>query len=160
LTGEPLGKAQFFGTAEVLAVIACEDTRVVQAEQDKLDKQKAKEDAKIAKAIENALKKQEKELERLRKAEEKVVADQVKKEKHKLEVLERAAARKAATTARNATKRAKPSRIVILKVGSSILSNLGAQEAVIVEEDDSKAVRVVQTSRSGREIILPQRLRK
>ena len=89
-----------------------------------------------------------------------MISDQVKKEKHKLEVLERAVARKAATTARNATKKAKPSRIVILKVGSSILSNLGAQEAVIVEEDDSEAIREVQTSRSGREIILPQRLRK
>jgi hypothetical protein len=40
-----------------------------------LDKQKAKEDIKITKAIDNALKKQEKELERLRKAEEKVIAD-------------------------------------------------------------------------------------
>ena len=160
LTGEPSGKAQFFGTAEVLAAIARKDAKVAQAEQDKLDKQKAKEDAKIAKAIENALKKQEKELERLRKAEEKVISDQVKKEKHKLEVLERAVARKAATAARNAAKKAKPSRIVILKVGSSILSNIGAQEAVLVEEDDSEATRVVQTSRSGREIILPQRLRK
>ena len=77
-----------------------------------------------------------------------------------MEVLERAVARKAATVARNAAKKAKPSCIVILRVGSSILSNLGAQEAVIVEEDDSEAVGVVQTSRSGREIILPQRLRK
>jgi len=76
LTGEPSGKAQFFGTAEVLAAIAREDAKVTQAEQDKLDKQKAKEDTKIAKAIENALKKQEKELERLRKAEEKVISDQ------------------------------------------------------------------------------------
>jgi hypothetical protein len=72
------------------------------------------------------LKKQEKELERLRKAEEKVISNQVKKEKHKLEVLEQAAARKATTIARNTAKKAKPSRIVILKVGSSILSNLGA----------------------------------
>jgi len=72
-----------------------------------------------------------------------VISDQVKKEKHKLEVLERVVARKAATIARNATKKAKPSHIVILKVGSSILSNIGAQEAVLVEEDDSEATRVV-----------------
>jgi hypothetical protein len=160
LTGEPAGKAQFFGTAEVLAAIACKNGKIAGAEQDKLDKQKAKEDAKIAKATEDALKKQEKELEKLRKAEEKEIANQMKKEKYKLEVLERAAARKVATVARNATKKAKPSRIVILRVGSSILSNLGAQEAVIMEEDDSEAMGVVQTSRSGREIILPQRLRK
>ena len=75
MTGELLGKAQFFGIAEVLAAIAREDTKVIRVEQDKLDKQKAKKDAKIAKAIENTLKKQEKELERLRKAEEKVISD-------------------------------------------------------------------------------------
>jgi methionine synthase I (cobalamin-dependent) len=61
-----------------------------------------------------------------------VISNQVKKEKYKLEVLERAVARKAATVARNTAKKAKPSRIVILKVGSSILSNIGAQEAVLV----------------------------
>ena len=75
MTGEPAGKAQFFGTAEVLAAIACKNGKIAKAEQDKLDKQKAKEDAKIAKATEDALKKQEKELERLRKAEEKVISD-------------------------------------------------------------------------------------
>ena len=110
--------------------------------------------------MKEALKEQEKELERLRKAEQKEVTAQVKHEKHKREVLERAAARKAATAARNAAKKAKPSRIVILRVGSSILSNLGGQGAEIVEEDHTEAVRVVQTSRSGRQIILPQRLRK
>jgi hypothetical protein len=60
-----------------------------------------------------------------------------------MEVLERVVARKAAIAARNATKKAKPSRIVILRVGSLILSNLGAQEAVIVEEDNSEAIGVV-----------------
>jgi hypothetical protein len=120
-----------------------------------LDKQKGKEDAKITKAIKDALEKQEKEAEKIRKAKQKEINDGVRREKHKIEVLERAVARKAATAARNAAKKAKPSRIVILRVGSSILSILGAQEAVIVEEDDSEAVGVVQTSRSGREIILP-----
>jgi hypothetical protein len=57
--------------------------------------------------------------------------------------LERAVARKAATIARNTAKKAKFSRIVILRVGSSILSNLGVQEVVIVEEDDSEAIGVV-----------------
>jgi hypothetical protein len=57
--------------------------------------------------------------------------------------LERVVARKAAMVARNATKKAKPSRIVILRIGSSILSNLGAQEAVIVEEDDPEAIGVI-----------------
>src|SRR6266498_3240144 len=68
LLGEPLGKAQFFGTAEVIAAVARENEKVAKAEQDKLDKIQAKEDAKVAKAVKEALKKQEKELERLRKA--------------------------------------------------------------------------------------------
>ena len=117
-----------------------------------MDKQKAKEDAKITKAIKDALEKQEKEV---RKAKQKEIDDGVKREKYKMEILERAVARKAATAARNAAKKAKPSRIVILRVGSSILSNLGAQQVVIVEEDDSEVVGVVQISRSEREIILP-----
>jgi hypothetical protein len=50
-----------------------ENEKVVKAEQEKLDKIKAKEDAKIAKAVKDALKEQEKELERLRKAEQKEV---------------------------------------------------------------------------------------
>jgi hypothetical protein len=57
--------------------------------------------------------------------------------------LERVIVRKAAIIARNATKKAKSSRIVILRVGSSILLNLGAREAVIIEEDNSEAIWVV-----------------
>jgi hypothetical protein len=83
----------------------------------------------------------------------------VKSEKHKREVLDRRAARKAATAARNAAKKAKPSRIVILRVGSSILSNIGALEEGVAKEAITKEVGVVQTSRSGRQINLPQRLR-
>jgi hypothetical protein len=101
------------------------------------------------------LEKQEKEVEKLRKAKQKEINNGVKREKYKLEILERVVARKVAIAARNATKKAKLSRIVILRVGSSILSNLGAQGGVIIEEDDFEAVGVVQTSRSGREIILP-----
>jgi hypothetical protein len=91
-----------------------------------LDKQKAKEDAKITKVIKDTLEKQEKEVEKVRKAKQKEINDRMRREKYKMEVLERAVARKAATAARNATKKAEPSRIVILRVGSSILSNLGA----------------------------------
>jgi hypothetical protein len=64
-------------------------------------------------------------LEKLRKAEQKEIGAQIKSEKHKRAVLERRAAKKAAIAGRNAAKKAKPSRIVILRVGSSILSNLG-----------------------------------
>ena len=89
------------------------------------------------------MKKQEKKIEKIRKAKQKEINNRVRREKYKIEVLERVVVRKAAIVARNATKKAKPSRIVILRVGSLILSNLGAQEAVIIEEDNSKAVGVI-----------------
>jgi hypothetical protein len=54
--------------------------------------------------------------------------------------LERVIARKIAIIARNTTKKAKPSYIVILKVGSSILLNIRVQEAVIIEEDNSETI--------------------
>jgi hypothetical protein len=108
LLREPSGKAQFFGTIEVLAAIAREAEKVTKAEQDKLDKEKAKEEAKLAKAVKEALEKQEKELEKLRKAEQREVNAQVKRETQKREVLDRVAARKAATAAKKAAKTAKP----------------------------------------------------
>jgi hypothetical protein len=74
------------------------------------------------------LEKQEKEIEKLRKAKQKEINNKVKREKYKIEVLERAVARKATIVARNATKKAKPSCIVILRVGSLILSNLGLRK--------------------------------
>jgi hypothetical protein len=51
LIGEPSGKAQFFGTEEVIIAQALENERVTKAEQDKVNKEKRKEDAKIVKAI-------------------------------------------------------------------------------------------------------------
>jgi hypothetical protein len=53
----------------VLVAVGRANEKVVKAEQDKLNKEKAKEDAKVAKAVKDALAEQEKELKRLRKAE-------------------------------------------------------------------------------------------
>jgi hypothetical protein len=71
-----------------------------------------------------------------------------------------AEAKKAATEAKKAAKNTKPSRIVIFRVGSSILLNLAVQEEIVVEELISEAVGVVLRSRSGRSIVLSQRLKK
>jgi Skp family chaperone for outer membrane proteins len=155
LSGEEGGKAQFFGVPEVLAAQSRADAKDAKAEQEKLDKEKRKEDAKVAKAVKEALAKQEK----IRKAEQREIDAQVKAEKRKQEVLDRREARKAASEAKKAAKKAKPSRIVILRVGSSILSNISAQEEVVVEESIIETVGVPQTTRSGRQIILPQRHR-
>ena len=132
LTGEPSGKAQFFGTEEVIIAQALENERATKVEQDKLDKEKRKDDAKIAKAIDL----------------------QVRVEKREQEKLEKTAAKKAATEAKKTSKNTKPSRILIFRVG------LAVQEEAVVGEPITEAVGVVLTSRSGKPIVLPQCLKK
>jgi hypothetical protein len=51
LIGEPSRKAQFFGTKEVIIAQVFENKRVTKTEQDKVDKEKRKEGAKIVKVI-------------------------------------------------------------------------------------------------------------
>jgi len=167
LSGESSGKAQFFGTAEVLAAIQREQEKVEKAEQEKLEKEKAKEDAKIAKAVkdalaeqEKAIKAEEKEWERIRKAEQKEIDAQVRAERRERAKLDKAAAKKAVVKVKKAAKKSKPSRVVIVRRGSSKLSNMATQEAVLVEEVGTEQVKGVQTSRSGRQIVLPQRHRE
>jgi hypothetical protein len=162
LIGELSGRAQFFGTEEVLAAQAREAYKLAFIEQEKLDKEKAKEEKVVAKAVKEALATEEKR----RKAEKIEIDRQVRKELQKQGVLERkearlaaGAAKKEAVAATKAAKKAKPSRIVILQVGSTILASLGSQEQVMVEELEEEVVLVPQQTRRGRQIILPQRFR-
>ena len=64
-------------------------------------------------------------------------------------ILDRANTRKVVTVTKKeiivtvkTTKKAKPSRIVILRVGSTILASLGSKEQVVIKEPEEK-VRVV-----------------
>jgi hypothetical protein len=68
--------------------------------------------------------------------------------------------RKVAAEAKKTEKKSKPSHIVILRVGPLVLLNIESQEEVVAEEPIAEAVGVVQTSRSGRPIMLQQRLEK
>jgi hypothetical protein len=156
LSGEEAGRAQFFGTIEVKAAQSRLDEKEAKVVQEKLDKEKRKEEKAVAKAVNEALEKQEK----IRKAEQKEIDAQVKADLRKQGVLDRAATRKEAAAAKKAAKKAKPSRIVILSVGSSIRASLGSSEEVEVEKLDTEAVVVEQTTKSGREIKLPQRFKK
>ena len=158
LIGELSGRAQFFGTEEVLAAQAREAYKLAFIEQEKLDKEKAKEEKVVAKAVKEALATEEKR----RKAKKIEIDRQVRKELQKQGVLERkearlaaGAAKKEAVAATKAAKKAKPSRIVILRVGSTILASLGSQEQVMVEELEEEVVLVPQQTRRGRQIILP-----
>jgi hypothetical protein len=117
LFGEELGRAQFFGTAKVMRAQAREDAKEAQAAQVKLDKEKQKEEKLVAKAVKEALAKQE----RIRIAEQKEIDRQVKVKAKKQGVLDRAIARKDAIAIKKAAISAKPSKIVILHVRSSIL---------------------------------------
>jgi hypothetical protein len=147
LIGKPSSKAQFFRTEEVLATQAKEAQKLVLVEQEKLDKEKAKEEKVIAKAIKEALTMEEKR----RKAKKIEIDKQVRKELQKQGILKRKEARlaiivtkKEAITAAKATKKAKPSRIVILRVSSTILASLRSREQVVVEELKEEVVLVTQ----------------
>jgi len=96
---------------------ACEDAKEAQAAQVKLDKEKQKEEKLVAKAVKEALAKQE----RIRIAGQKEIDRQVKVKAKKQGVLDRAIARKDAIAIKKAAISAKPSKIVILHVRSSIL---------------------------------------
>jgi hypothetical protein len=118
-----------------------------------LDKEKVKEEKAITKAVKEALATEEKR----RNAEKIEIDRQVRKELQKQGVLERKEARLAATAAKKeavaaakAAKKAKPSRIVILRVGSTILASLGSGEQVVVEEPEEEVVLVPQQTRGGR----------
>ena len=78
----------------------------------------------------------------------------MRRETQKQEVLNKAIVKKAAIAIEKAIKTAKSSRMIVLKVESSIPLNLKALRAKIVIEDDLKVVGVMQTSRSRRQIIL------
>ncbi|PMD26312.1 hypothetical protein NA56DRAFT_341993 [Hyaloscypha hepaticicola] len=163
LVGEPSGRAQFFGTKEVLAAQAREAEKLELAEKEKLEKEKEKEEKAVTKAVKEALAVEEKR----RKAEQQAINKQVRLEEHNQGVLDRANARKAVAAAKKeaveaakAAKKAKPSRIVILRVGSTILASLGSEEQVVVEEPEEEVRVVPQQTRAGRQIVLPQRLRK
>ena len=55
LVGESSGRAQFFGTKEVLAVQARETEKLELAEKEKLEKEKKKEEKAVTKAVKEAL---------------------------------------------------------------------------------------------------------
>ena len=145
LVREPSGRAQFFGTEEVMAAQARETEKVVLAEKEKLDKEKEKEEKAVAKAVKEALAVEEKR----RKAEQQEINKQVRLEEHNQGILDRANARKAiaavkkeAVIAVKAVKKSKPSRIIILRVRSTILASLGLEEQVVVKEPEEE-VRVM-----------------
>jgi hypothetical protein len=96
-----------------------------------LDKEKVKEEKVVAKAVKEALITEEKR----RKAKKIEIDRQVRKELRVQGILERKEARlvitvakKEAITAAKAIKKAKPSRIVILRVSSTILASLRSRE--------------------------------
>jgi len=114
---EELRKAQFFKIVKVIRAQACEDAKEAQAAQVKLDKEKQKERKLVAKAVKEALAKQEK----IRIAKQKEINCQVKAKAKKQGILDKVIARKEAIAIKKAAISAKPFKIVILHIRSSIL---------------------------------------
>jgi len=159
---EKSGLPQFFGPEEVKKAREFQARKAIREEQEKADKaaKKAKdtkdrEEKKAREAAEKAAKAEKKELDR-----------QVAREAIARAKIEAAKARKATTAAKNAekaskkaSKTSKSTRIVILKVRSTFLGNLGTEDEVEVEEvKDTRGV-VPMTTRRGRKVKLLVRLR-
>jgi hypothetical protein len=155
LIGEDAGKAQWFGTEEILRANKLEDEKEARIIQEKQDKIAKKDQAAVDRAIKAAQKKQEKEERAIRR----VVDTQAKKERRAQEVLNNRAARQAAAQAKRDAGKSKPSQIIILKVPSNILTGLGSHEIIAQEVAGTEVAIPPQATRRGREIKLPQRLR-
>jgi hypothetical protein len=123
LSGEPSGKAQFFGVAEVIVAQAFENAKLEKIEQEKLDKEKKREDKKIEKAVKEALQKQEKVKKVEQKAKQKAEKERELLDKA-VEKKSTAHARKVAAEAKKTEKKTKSSCIVILRVGPLVLSDI------------------------------------
>ena len=155
LIGEDAGKAQWFGTEEILRANQLEDekeARIVKEKQDKITK---KDQAAIDRAVKAAQKKQEKEERAIQRA----VDAQAKKDRRAQKVLDNQAARQMAAQAKKNVGKSKPSRVIVLKVRSNIPTSLGSCETVAEEVAGTEEVMPPQATRRGREIKLPQRLR-
>ena len=155
LIGEDAGKAQWFGTEEILRANKLEDEKEARIIQEKQDKIAKKDQAAVDRAIKAAQKKQEKE----ERAIQRVVDTQAKKERRAQEVLNNRAAQQAAAQAKRDAGKSKPSQIIILKVPSNILTGLGSHEIIAQEVAGTEVAIPPQATRRGREIKLPQRLR-
>jgi hypothetical protein len=155
LIGEDAGKAQWFGTEEILRANQLEDEKEVRIVKEKQDKITKKDQAAIDRAVKAAQKKQEKEERAIQRA----VDAQAKKDRRAQKVLDNRAARQMAAQAKKNVGKSKPSRVIVLKVRSNIPTSLGSCETVAEEVAGTEEVMPPQATRRGREIKLPQRLR-
>ena len=159
---EKSGLPQFYGPEEVRNAREFQAGKAAREEQEKADKaaKKAKdtvdrEEKKAREADEKAAKAEKRELDR-----------QVAREAKAQAKIEAAEARKATTAAKKAekaskkaSKSSKSTQIVILKAGSTFLGSLGTEDKVEVEEVEDNEGVVPVTTRRGRKVELPVRLR-
>jgi len=159
---EKSGVPQFFGPREVEKAREFLARKATREEQEKADKAakkakdvKDKEEKKAKEATKKATKAKKRELNR-----------QVAREAKAQAKIEAAEARKAIATAKKAekapkkaSKTSKSTRIVILKVGSTFLGSLGTKDEVEVEEVKDNGGVGPTTTRRGRKVKLPARLR-
>jgi hypothetical protein len=160
---EASGVPQFYGPEEI------KKAREVQAEKAAQEAREKEEKAakKVKDAEEREAKKAREAAEKRARAEKKEVDRQVAREakaQAKIDAAtarkEATAAKKAATTASKASKSPKKTRVVILKVGSTSPGSLGPDDQVDVEEVEDDGGVVPVTTKRGRRVNLPVRLRE
>jgi hypothetical protein len=159
---EKSGLPQFYGPEEVRNAREFQAGKAAREEQEKADKaaKKAKD------AVDREEKKAREADEKAAKAEKRELDRQVAREAKAQAKIEAAEARKATTAAKKAekaskkaSKSSKSTQIIILKVGSTFLGSLGTEDKVEVEEIEDNEGVVPVTTRRGRKVELPVRLR-
>jgi hypothetical protein len=156
------GGGQFFSNAEIQVALKYQAGKEAALLKDKEEKEAKKIEAAKAKAVKEALEKKARDDKREQAAADKqILAEQKKEEaaRKKHEAAEARAAVKAAKDAEKAAKKAKPSKVVISKLGGSYLKSLGSHEDVEVAQVSVEEEVVEHVTRRGRKIILPQRMR-
>jgi hypothetical protein len=107
------------------------EAQIIQEKQDKITR---KDQAAIDRAVKTAQKKQEKE----ERVIQRVFNAQTKKDRHAQKVLDNRAARHVAAQAKRDIGKSKPPQIIVLKVRSNILTDLGFREVVAEEVAGTK----------------------
>lgn len=154
------GSGQFFSGVEIKAALESQKRKEDDFLKEKEEKEAKKQQNAIDREVKKALAAQEKKLKAEQMAEQRAVDRQVKAEAKKQETEQARAAKKEAREAEKVAKKAKPSKTVLLKLGSSLPKSLGSHEVVEVEEVGVQEVVVAHVTRSGRQIILPERHRQ
>jgi hypothetical protein len=123
-------------------------------EKETIKKKTQKEQDEVSKQLRKDQEGQDKETKKARKVEQAEVSKQVKAKTKKIVATATRAAKKTKNAAKKAAPKPKPSKIVALKLGSTVLQSLGSHKVVEIDTEDVQKEVVGYMIRKGKQIIL------